>query len=346
MNLFSKIAPSSKSIQSDYIKKRQRALYANDPAKTERVQKKIEDLMQRKRCFGTDWYDAYLRIHARLQSASLTINFDAYKWFQNVNMYKTYAQTYERAATGGQLALKDDKFNPAITRAVVDDAVTLPEEWAHAHPFSERRRLYNALNVTGAVKGGNLQSAVQAAGVGAKVPKVQHVDPNDTDKGITTTNKYFKPRAKQVFAALNYGRRPHGSSTTYGFSHLILNPRLKLDALYYPEDTFNIGKLGTTSQATFNTIGAVIDRAGEFILDDIWSSCFVGHSLEDTDEPIKLLEAHVFKNVKVNQDVEALVLSRSNDKGEQYSTEEWNTVMNNAHEWCKRNKVRLLFASP
>ncbi len=68
MSLFSRIAPSSKDIQAAYIKKRQRVLYANDPDKTERVQKKLEALMQRKKCFGTDWYDAYLRIHARCRA--------------------------------------------------------------------------------------------------------------------------------------------------------------------------------------------------------------------------------------------------------------------------------------
>lgn len=344
MSLLSKIAPSSKDIQAAYIKKRQRTLYANDPAKTERVQKRLEALMQRKKCFGTDWYDAYLRIHHRLQSADLTINFDAYRWFAEANRYKTYAQTYERGMKDGRLELKSDKFNPAITRAVVDDAVTLPEDWAHAHPFSERRRLYNALNVTGAVKGGNLGKVVTATGPGANVPKVRLANA-ETDS-ITTTNKKFKPKAKQVFAALNYGRRPHGSSTTYGYSHLILNPALKQDAFFYPEDTFNIGKKGTTTQATFNTIGAVMDTAGEFILDDVWSSCFAGHSLADTDEPIKLLEAHIFGTVKVNQHVQTLVLSRQSDAGPEFTDVQWNTILTHANEWCERNGVRMLFASP
>lgn len=344
MSFFSKISPSSKDIQAAYIKKRQRALYANDPAKTDRVQRKLEALMQRKRCFGTDWYDAYQRIHRRLQIADVTINFDAYRWFAEANKYKTYAQTYERATKDGKFELKSDKFNPAITRAVVDDAVTLPEDWAHAHPFSERRRLYNALNVTGGVKGGNLEKAVQATGPGAKVPKVQLANP-DIDS-ITTTNKKFKPKAKQVFAALNYGRRPHGSTTTYGHSHLILNPSLKQDAFFYPEDTFNIGKKGTTTQATFNTIGALIDTAGESILDDIWSSCFVGHSLADTQEPILLIEAHIFKTVKVNKDVQALVLSRESDEGGEFTDVQWDTIQTHVREWCKRNTVQLLLASP
>lgn len=48
------------------------------------------------------------------------------------------------------------------------------------------------------MKGGNLEKAVQATGPGAKVPKVQLANP-DIDS-ITTTNKKFKPKAKQVFA--------------------------------------------------------------------------------------------------------------------------------------------------
>lgn len=344
MSLFSKIAPSSTDIRDAYVKKRQRVLYANDPEKTDRVQSRLETLMQRKRCFGTDWYDAYLRIHGRLQSADLTINFDAFRWFKEENKYKTYAQTYERGVKKGRFELASDKFNPAITRATVDDAVTLPEDWAHAHRFSERRRLYDALNVTGAVKVGNLGSAVQATGPGAKVPKVRLANA-ETDS-ISTTNKKFKPKAKQVFAALNYGRRPHGSSVTYGHSHLILNPQLKRDAFFYPEDTFNIGKKGTSTQVTFNTIGALIETAGEFILDDIWSSCFVGHSLADTDEPIKLLEAHIFRTVKVKEDVQTMVLSRQSDAGPQFTDVQWDTILEYAYEWSERNGVRVLFANP
>lgn len=91
MGILSKIAPSSTDIREAYIKKRQRVLYANDPAKTKRVQDKLEALMQRNRCFGTDWHDAYLRIHERLQQADLTINFDAYRWFKQENAFATYA---------------------------------------------------------------------------------------------------------------------------------------------------------------------------------------------------------------------------------------------------------------
>lgn len=65
MSLLSKIVPTSASIQKEYIKKRQRQLFANDPAKTARVQAVIEKMMEENKYYhgGEDWHDAYLRIH-------------------------------------------------------------------------------------------------------------------------------------------------------------------------------------------------------------------------------------------------------------------------------------------
>ncbi len=82
------------------------------------------------------------------------------------------------------------------------------------------------------------------------------------------------------------------------------------------------------------------------MLDDIWASCFVGYSLGDTSEMLKLLEAHIFKTVKVKEDVQALVLSRQSDEGGDFTNVQWDTIQTHANEWCKRNKVRLLFANP
>ena len=107
-NFLSKLVPTSKSIQKEYTEKRQRLLYANDPAKTARVQAKMEELIARKNMGVGDWHAFYLSMHRALQESDLTVNFDARKWFLQENNYATYSQMYERASTGGRMALKSD----------------------------------------------------------------------------------------------------------------------------------------------------------------------------------------------------------------------------------------------
>lgn len=49
---------------------------------------------------------------------------------------------------------------------------------------------------------------------------------------LEASNPYFNPWSKQIFAALNYGRRPHGATVTYGRSYLVLNLKFKTNAIY------------------------------------------------------------------------------------------------------------------
>ena len=336
----SKLVPTSKSIQKEYTEKRQRLLYANDPAKTARVQAKMEELIARKNMGVGDWHAFYLSMHRALQESDLTVNFDARKWFLQENNYATYTQMYERASSGGRMALKDDSLNPAMARAIVDDVVTLPEAWANGHPFSQRKRIYKALSMTGETGQAGARHAASGQNPAGKLV-------GDGANGYDTTNRKFKPKAKQVFAALNFGRRPHGSSTTYGFSHLVLRPSLKENAFYYPADTFFITKAATNSQAAFNIIGAVIEHAPHDMEDALWKSCVLGQTLADTNSVYELMEAHIFKTVKMDKDVKALVLSRQNQSSDPaYSDVEWKTIQDNALWWCARNKVKMLMASP
>jgi len=340
MSLTSMIAPSSKSIQKEYVDKRLRGIKHEDKAKASAVAQKVTEL-QRSHNIGTavPWTTTYLRILERLQSADLTINLDAGSWFLHDNRYTTYTQMYERAVgANGQLALKDDAYNKAAVRAVADDLVTLPEEWANAHPFSQRKRLYKAMSVTG---------ATHAAG--AHMAGLKQADhPNlvgDGTKGFATTNKHFKPKAREVFAALNYGRRLHGANTTYGFSHLVLNPALKKRAFYYPSDTFFLASKGTSSQCSYDTIGSVLKDADPRLLAALWDSCHDRKSLPDTAKGALMIEAHLFQKVKIAEDVQALVLSRSRAPGKPlFAENEWRDIVQNATAWCARNSVRLVFA--
>src|SRR5262245_4389419 len=216
------------------------------------------------------------------------------------NNYPTYAQMYQRAVgANGKMVLQNEaNGNDAIPRAVADDLVTLPEEWANAHPFTPRKRLYDALNATGAAKVGLPTGMLTQAGL-TQAPKCNGSD----EHGYTTKNKDFKPKAKQVFAALNYGRRPHGSNRYYGWSHLVLKPNLKINALYYPQDTFMVANSGhgTRSQAGYYTLGDLMEYAHNGLMDDLWRSCIQGQDLPDTTETVLMIEAHLFTTIKVNR---------------------------------------------
>ena len=59
------------------------------------------------------------------------------------------------------------------------------------------------------------------------------------------------------------------------------------------------------------------------------------------------MEAHIFKKVKLAEDVQTLVLSRQRKKDDPaFSNAEWNTIVKNATKWCQRNGIRLTFAAP
>lgn len=342
MSLTSLLSPSSKSIQKEYVDKRLRHIKHEDRAKAQAVADKIIEL-QRLHNVGTaqrpvPWTDTYVRMLERLQSADLTINLDAGSWFIRDNTYKTYTQMYERATSAkGQLALKDDEYNKAAVRAVADDLVTLPDEWANAHPFSQRKRLYNAMHLTGATTtsaGANMAGLKQT-----HHPKLV----GDGQNGFATTNAHFKAKAREVFAALNYGRRPHGANTTYGFSHLILNPKLKKRALYYPSDTFFLASQGVSSQCSYDTLGSVLKGAHPHMVEALWKSCHGRDALPDTAKGALMIEAHIFQTLKIAEDVETLVLSRQrNDSKPKFAENEWRDIVKNATAWCGRNAVRLV----
>jgi hypothetical protein len=344
MSLISMLSPSSKSIQKEYVDKRLRHIKHEDKAKAQAVADKIIAL-QRQHHIGSDqrpvpWTDTYLRIHERLRAADLTINLDAGSWFARDNTYATYSQMYERATgANGQMALKDDEYNKAAVRAVADDLVTLPEEWANAHPFSQRKRLYKAMNVTGATKAG-------AGGHMAALKAAHHPTlVGDGKQGFATTNTHFKAKAREVFAALNYGRRLHGANTTYGFSYLILDPKLKQRALYYPSDTFFLATQGVTSQCSYDTLGSVLKGAHPEMVTALWKSCYGRESLPDTAKGVLMIEAHIFKKLKIAEDVQTLVLSRArNNTRPPFAENEWRDIVKNATVWCNRNAVRLVFS--
>jgi hypothetical protein len=212
-----------------------------------------------------------------------------------------------------------------------DERVTLPDSWRSAgllHP--QRRRLVKAMSAT----------------KGAAVSDLKKADLAGDQEGFEINNRRFNPNAKQVFAALNYGRRLHGSSVNYGYSHIVLKPALKRNAIYFPADTFSVSmaKNAVDQQCTYETLGAILAYCDFSMARGIWDAGYANQRCEDTKEPFLLLEAHIFDEVRINRDVEELVLARRTKKGE-IDDQTWERVKVNAREWSKRNNVRLMLLS-
>lgn len=344
MNPLHIIAPSSKSIQREYVDKRLRQIAKDEKGRAHPLKTLIEGMQRRHGITNTPWTDTYTRLLQRLQAADLTINVNAGSWFHAPNRYGTYSQIYERAVgPNGTMTLMGNENNDANSRAIADDLVTIPEEWANAHPFSQRKRLHDALNATGASRS-----------AGALVHKPDNLDQQkhhptltgNKTAGFTTTNTKFKPKAREVFAGLNFGRRAHGACVQYGWSHLVLKPSLKQRALYYPADTFTIAKHGTSTQCSYHSLGSLLLGADDTLRGQIWSACHDGRVLSDSAAPNTLIEAHIFKQIKIAEDVQALVLSRT-QKGTKppWGEPQWKLIVENATDWCERNGVRLQFAA-
>lgn len=278
--------------------------------------------------------DAYESLTRTLQSRHLTINFKSASWFTTENPYDSYAQMYERGIKGGKMILDDsDPNNLANVRVGADDRVTFPAQWAGAQPVIQRGQQGAATltprgpapqQIMGRMMAG--KSLVPAG----KIPKnvLNPVTVNGKVVGYESTNVRFDPRSKQVFAALDYGRRPHGASTKYGDSYLILSESFKADAIYFPEDTFYIGS--ANAQVSYQTLGAIFLKAKPTMRTEIIKSCFNDARLGDSSDGAELMEAHIFKPVRFADGVSAMVLEPSGFE-----------VVQNAKKFCRRWGINL-----
>ena len=347
------------ALQAEFADKRKRALNKRDQEKIDRVIAAIAKLAKKDNILldklatrdTPGWEVVYGIIINKLQNANLTINLSADSWFAGgPNTYKTYATTYQKhVAAPGAKALEgaDNPGNKSILktqykadglvsedarqRLFSDQKVTLPDKWKKRnllHP--QRRRLYKAMSTHDANAMGDLAE----------------VELGDGKVGYQIDNRHFNPYTKQVFAALNYGERPHGASINYGYSHLILKPEMKRKAIYFPGDTFSVAMAtnAASRQCTFETLGAVLAYCQIDMGADIWQSCYRRQACVDSGRASLLLEAHIFQEVKLDQHVQALCLSRSVKDGE-LASDVWDTVKTNATSWCKENNVRLIMQS-
>lgn len=159
-------------------------------------------------------------------------------------------------------------------------------------------------------------------------------------------NPFFNPKSKQVFAALNYGYRPHGSTTQYGWSYLVLNPKFKTNALYFAGDTFLCGQLGTkisgNHQVSYRFLGGIFGKAHMNMRNPLFNSCILGQKLRDTNDGYELLEAHLFEPLTFAGNLQAIFIS-AKEGGRAMTASVLQTVQSNARAFANRHGAKLYF---
>ena len=346
-------------LMKEYVEKRRRKLNKRDEDKIERVAARITQMATKKNVWLASletndgrpgWEVVYDRIIANMQRGSLTINFEAENWFSNENTYETYATTYQKNKTekDGKMALKSQyqqdgtPSESASERMGADQKVTIPESWKDAsrlHP--QRRRLYKAM--TTGDKHKKKPDGKSAAGFSLQDYTAYETEPGKQASLID--NRRFNLHTKQVFAALNAFGRRNGANVYYGMSFLTLKPELKRKAIYFPKDTFNVAmdENAVDQQCTFETMGAVLAYCEDELAEDLWNACYAGQTCENTPSMKRMIEAHVFAEVKMAEHVESITLSQTTARGDTIPMEKWTAIIDNAATWSRKNSVKVLF---
>jgi len=246
------------------------------------------------------------RMHNR---SSLTINFRAGGWFSQQAGFAEYTTMWDRKTTGQVLTTTADIKNPAEVRAKAD-------RWALYGQFDD------------ALPGKELAGKQLAAAAGLQLPHVKKTtDPKTYKPSWDYSSSKSQPSASnpadnQVYAALNYGCRQHGSSTRYGKSFFELSDEYKKEAIYIAMDSFTavyaglggaaIPKAQRTKlyQVSAGSFGGAILLAIQSqdqgspntkrLLIELLSCARSPSPRADTDEEHLLIEAHIFRKVKMN----------------------------------------------
>jgi len=255
----------------------------------------------------------------RMQHSDLTINFEAKGWFAKPNQSKTYQQMYERGATKAagpdgkeSLYIAGNAMNPAAVRDDADTRAT----FAPSANSPERSGIARFMQ-TGGLAMTNLKDQAQRS-------------------LFSVTNKNFNPKARQNFAALNYARRGEGPAPDYGKSLLILEDRLKINAIYYMGDTFDANGTHAT-RATYGMIFSLILYADGEVLKGILDSCYRGITNPmKWNGPKQMIEAHIFEEIRFSSDVKAMIFRPEGPRKDHLTWE------NNAKLFCNMNGIRFI----
>lgn len=352
-------ASLTKTVQHSYVNARVHDINRNGRgALLEGTLGAIQAAMPSLRKGGRDrLLEVFVHMTTRLQDAPLTINLMAPSWFSQRNDYDGYTQMYERAVKGGQMRLDNsDAKNPAMLRAAADDIATMPSAWADLKfaptmtGGSWTRHEVKATKGPAPTRG----LAPRARGAAHIVEKMSpgKLVKSDTGNEFTASNAQFDPRTKQVFAAVNYGRRPHGACTDYGHSYIVLSDRFKRDALYFAGDTFGVfeGKsVAADDQLSYDLIGAAFLKANSHLRTDLLRSCWQDSTLPDTGQKDLLFEAHLFEAVKFTGGISQLCISGRDPVREPDGTRrpltgnEFQAIQANARAFAAKHGARLTF---
>jgi hypothetical protein len=283
-------------------------------------------------CTRAQLLEGFEHMNQRLQTAPLTINFQASSFFGKPNTYISYTQMYERAvrtvntAAGPsqQMRLKDENNNPAGMRVAADNKATFGKNMAVEGKYAGAGRVMSP---------GNLSAANEDARAGEN----------------ENSNPHFNPRSKQIFAAINYGRRPHGSILTYGMSHMVLKPRFKTNALYFAGDTFfqRQSKVSADDQVSYGLLAAIYGKAGPAMRTDLYQSCILDGAIPDSTpsyETTLVLEAHLFEPLLFSGNIETIYLSnRDKSSSVPMSGAVWQNINSNARMFASTHGANIIF---
>jgi hypothetical protein len=297
------------------------------------------------KCSEAQLLEGFDHMTKRLQMAELSINFKAPSWFTKPNNYDSYTQMYERAirpvaapagvAAVQQMRLVGDALNPAAIRAAADDKVTFRKDMMSGNQFKPG---FGGL--------GRVMSpgTLAAPTVDAKPGELE------------ASNPYFNPKSKQIFAALNYGRRPHGATVTYGHSYMVIHPKFKTNAIYFSGDTFGVTvgfKVAADDQVSYDLLGAVYASAHPHMQTDLYKSCMLDGRLNDarsSDEILLLLEAHLFEPLTFKGNLEKIVISNrdiparaAGAAASPMTGAEWQNIVDNGRAFARKHGCKLEF---
>jgi hypothetical protein len=264
-----------------------------------------------------------------LQTADLTINFRAQGFFTTPNKWGSYMQMYEVAVATNQGLLQSTQVNRADRRVEADNDATFGKKGMKDG---------NRFDFKGAFEG---LGRVMSPGAPRRV-----VLPKEKFASYETTNPHFNPRSKQVFAALNYGRRPHGSCPKYGLSYFVLKPKFKINALYFAGNTFDQDKrkVSADDQVSFQLLAAIYGKAGMELRRDLEKSCLRNATLGDSEEADLLLEAHLFEALLFSGNIETVYVCRSDEdsSGQTMDPMGWHNVITNARAFGEQHGAKVI----
>lgn len=263
-----------------------------------------------KRSLGTEIFDSVQPnvvqpLQQRFTSSHLTINFNAKGWFGTQAGFPDYKSMWDLRKTDADLNVNPSIDNPAHVRAKAD-------RWALYGQFGK--------DDTKA----EMQLAGQKTGTSMNLPHVKMTG----QLGSGSETFFYSPKKaavtdSQVFAALNYGHRQHGSNIHYGKSYFELDDDLKDDAFYFAMDTFTPVSTGMgyktkaqrskLYQVSANAFGGAIllaiksqydenknktsERLSKLLAKDLLEAAQNGPPKADTDENHLMIEAHIFREV-------------------------------------------------